>query len=84
MAGQLESDSLLLLHDALARMEQGFSSLPPREASPGDPAALRKVLLEVADRMRDNYPYFHPQYAGQMLKPPHAVARAYTEQPAAG
>jgi glutamate/tyrosine decarboxylase-like PLP-dependent enzyme len=25
--------------------------------------------------MRDNYPYFHPQYAGQMLKPPHAVAR---------
>jgi tyrosine decarboxylase / aspartate 1-decarboxylase len=75
MAGQLDSDSLLLLHDALARMEQGFSSLPPREASPGDPAALRKVLLEVADRMRDNYPYFHPQYAGQMLKPPHAVAR---------
>ena len=75
MAGQLESDSLLLLHDALARMEQGFSSLPPHEASPGDPAALRKVLLEVADRMRDNYPYFHPQYAGQMLKPPHAVAR---------
>ena len=75
MAGQLESDSLLLLHDALARMEQGFSSLPPHDASPGDPAALRKVLLEVADRMRDNYPYFHPQYAGQMLKPPHAVAR---------
>ncbi len=75
MAGQLESDSLLLLHDALARMEQGFSSLPPHDASPGDAAALRKVLLEVADRMRDNYPYFHPQYAGQMLKPPHAVAR---------
>ena len=26
--------------------------------------------------MRDNYPYFHPLYAGQMLKPPHPVARA--------
>ena len=25
--------------------------------------------------MRDNYPYFHPLYAGQMLKPPHPVAR---------
>ena len=25
--------------------------------------------------MQDNYPYFHPQYAGQMLKPPHAIAR---------
>ncbi|MBV8630627.1 MAG: aspartate aminotransferase family protein [Silvibacterium sp.] len=26
--------------------------------------------------MGDNYPYFHPLYAGQMLKPPHPVARA--------
>jgi glutamate/tyrosine decarboxylase-like PLP-dependent enzyme len=25
--------------------------------------------------MQDNYPYHHPLYAGQMLKPPHAVAR---------
>jgi len=23
----------------------------------------------------DNYPYFHPLYAGQMLKPPHPLAR---------
>ncbi len=26
--------------------------------------------------MGDNYPYFHPLYAGQMLKPPHPLARA--------
>ena len=26
--------------------------------------------------MGDNFPYFHPLYAGQMLKPPHPVARA--------
>ncbi len=26
--------------------------------------------------MQDNYPYFHPLYAGQMLKPPHPIARA--------
>jgi glutamate/tyrosine decarboxylase-like PLP-dependent enzyme len=25
--------------------------------------------------MQDNYPYHHPNYAGQMLKPPHAIAR---------
>jgi len=36
---------------------------------------MRRVLLEVAERMQDNYPYFHSQYAGQMLKPPHAIAR---------
>jgi glutamate/tyrosine decarboxylase-like PLP-dependent enzyme len=32
------------------------------------------VLLQVAERLQDNYPYFHPLYAGQMLKPPHHVA----------
>jgi glutamate/tyrosine decarboxylase-like PLP-dependent enzyme len=75
MAGRLDTDSLLLLHDALARLEEGFASLPPLDTSMANPAALREVLNEVADRLRDNYPYFHPQYAGQMLKPPHAVAR---------
>ena len=75
MAGRLDSDSLLLLHDALLRLEAGFTHLPPLDTAAGDPAALRQVLNEVAERMHDNYPYFHPQYAGQMLKPPHAVAR---------
>jgi len=31
--------------------------------------------MATADRLQDNYPYFHPLYAGQMLKPPHPVAR---------
>ena len=34
------------------------------------------VIAELGDRLRDNYPYFHPSYAGQMLKPPHPVALA--------
>jgi tyrosine decarboxylase/aspartate 1-decarboxylase len=34
------------------------------------------VLRRVAERMGNNYPYFHPLYAGQMLKPPHPIARA--------
>ena len=37
---------------------------------------MAAVLRQVAERMADNYPYFHPLYAGQMLKPPHPVARA--------
>lgn len=67
-----------LLREALARMEEGFRDLPavPRPAGRGyNEAALREVLLEVATRMQDNYPYFHPDYAGQMLKPPHPIAR---------
>ena len=37
---------------------------------------MAAVLSQVAERMADNYPYFHPLYAGQMLKPPHPLARA--------
>jgi glutamate/tyrosine decarboxylase-like PLP-dependent enzyme len=33
------------------------------------------VLKATAERLQDNFPYFHPLYAGQMLKPPHPVAR---------
>jgi glutamate/tyrosine decarboxylase-like PLP-dependent enzyme len=76
-AFEFDKDSTALLREALERLEQGFSHLPavtPAGAS-HDPANLRRVLLEVAERMHDNYPYFHPQYAGQMLKPPHPIAR---------
>jgi glutamate/tyrosine decarboxylase-like PLP-dependent enzyme len=75
MAGRLDSDSLPLLQDALAALEQGFAELPDNPVTISDPEVLREVLLETAARLRDNYPYFHPHYAGQMLKPPHAVAR---------
>ena len=31
---------------------------------------------EFERRMGGNYPFFHPRFAGQMLKPPHPVAAA--------
>jgi glutamate/tyrosine decarboxylase-like PLP-dependent enzyme len=37
---------------------------------------MAAVLNDVALRLADNYPYHHPLYAGQMLKPPHPIARA--------
>lgn len=65
---------LELLRRALATLASGFEDLPP--VTPAfDAEAAGQVLERVAERMRDNYPYHHPQYAGQMLKPPHAVAR---------
>jgi tyrosine decarboxylase/aspartate 1-decarboxylase len=69
-----EHESLVLLSEALRCLEEGFGRLPdfaPRI----DPAALREALLAAAERMRDNYPYHHPLYVGQMLKPPHPAAR---------
>lgn len=70
----LEKDSLRLLGEALQRMEEGFTQLPAAGVA-ADEAAMAAVLAEVASRLQDNYPYFHPLYAGQMLKPPHPIAR---------
>ncbi|MEJ2129913.1 MAG: aminotransferase class I/II-fold pyridoxal phosphate-dependent enzyme [Woeseiaceae bacterium] len=65
---------LELLQKALATLAEGYQNLP--DFTPEfDTKAADAVLQAVARRMQDNYPYYHPQYAGQMLKPPHAVAR---------
>lgn len=70
----LERDGLKALEEALTILEQGFAAMPGFKA-PALDARGREVLLETARRMQDNYPYFHPLYAGQMLKPPHVMAR---------
>jgi glutamate/tyrosine decarboxylase-like PLP-dependent enzyme len=70
----INKNELRLLQDGLQKLAAGFADLP--EFTPEfDPVAIGEVIDEVALRMQDNYPYFHPQYAGQMLKPPHPVAR---------
>jgi tyrosine decarboxylase/aspartate 1-decarboxylase len=66
---------LLRLRDAQAALDAGFAHLPPSPTPAlGEDAAA--ILAEAAVRMHDNDPYFHPLYAGQMLKPPHPIARA--------
>jgi len=72
---QLEHDSLAILRAALERLDSGFSGLPDFAAAPTDARGMETILLEAAERMQDNFPYFHPLYAGQMLKPPHPIAR---------
>jgi glutamate/tyrosine decarboxylase-like PLP-dependent enzyme len=41
-----------------------------------DPERFAAAWDEFERRMGANYPFFHPRYAGQMLKPPHPVAAA--------
>jgi len=68
-----------LLRRATEALEAQFRALPPFEpalALAGETEAMAQVLDTVAQHLGDNYPYFHPLYAGQMLKPPHPVARA--------
>ena len=48
------------------------SAVDPALAIPA--GRVQEVLDELLDRLRDNYPFHHPGYAGQMIKPPHPVA----------
>ena len=66
---------LELLAGTQHTLDEGFAALPP-VAPESLPAAAQEVLTAAATRMQDNFPYAHPLYAGQMLKPPHVVARA--------
>ena len=64
-----------MLERATKALEAEFAFLPPHAAAVDQPA-MERVLDLTARRLADNYPYFHPLYAGQMLKPPHPIARA--------
>jgi tyrosine decarboxylase/aspartate 1-decarboxylase len=71
----MQDEFLKLLVESQRTLDEGFAHLPPNPApSLGRPAA--EILQKVATRLQDNYPYAHPLYAGQMLKPPHPIARA--------
>ncbi len=69
------SESASVLRAAVERLSEGFAHLPPTAARVPGGAGVARLLEDVADRLQDNYPYFHPLYAGQMLKPPHPAAR---------
>src|SRR6202012_2433361 len=71
-----EDIALRLLAGAMPKLEAAFCDLPAQAEPPLAIDAMTAVLNLVAERMADNYPYFHPLYAGQMLKPPHPLARA--------
>ena len=77
------TDLLLFRADGLPRarstrrgLARAGAHAPGAEARPG---AVRGRLGRVRRADGDNYPFHHPRYAGQMLKPPHPVAiAAYT------
>jgi glutamate/tyrosine decarboxylase-like PLP-dependent enzyme len=71
----LDRESLGVFSEVARKLDSGFARLPAFQDRSPEMARLAEVLAATAERLQDNYPYFHPLYAGQMLKPPHAVAR---------
>lgn len=71
-----QDHALQLLYEALPQLKQSFAHLPSFDERQTSAEAMRSILTQLTERLADNYPYFHPLYAGQMLKPPHPIARA--------
>ena len=71
-----ETETIEILKRVLDNLGNGFDL-------PGNPITniydyqkIEYILKETSEKLKNNYPYFHPLYAGQMLKPPHPIARA--------
>lgn len=65
------------LEEAVASNEawsSGFGRLREHPSLKVDDARFAAAFATFSERLKDNYPFFHPRYAGQMLKPPHPAA----------
>ncbi len=54
--------------------EARWGPFEPHQSLRIDHESLRSSYEDYVNRLTGNYPFFHPRYAGQMLKPPHPVA----------
>ncbi len=51
-----------------------FGAFDPHPSMRVDDARLEAAFARFTERLTDNYPFGHPRYVGQMLKPPHPAA----------
>lgn len=60
--------------DAIREYQARWSAFSSDASMNVDEDVLRSAFEEFITRLSDSYPFFHPSYIGQMLKPPHPVA----------
>jgi len=60
--------------DAIEKWHAKFGEFQRHESLWQSDAEVAKALDALTERLTENYPFFHPHYIGQMLKPPHEVA----------
>ena len=61
---------------AIENLKSSYADFPTHPSLQADQNRVNEVLKELTDRLENNFPYFHPSYAAQMLKSPHPVAIA--------
>ncbi len=70
----LDAEGLRALSEAVRTLELAFAKLPEFERATSGAEEISATLMATAERLQNTYPYHHPLYAGQMLKPPHPIA----------
>jgi glutamate/tyrosine decarboxylase-like PLP-dependent enzyme len=60
--------------DAIEDWQATFGPFEPDVSLRVSDEQFAAVFGEFTERLRENYPFFHPSYAGQMLKPAHPAA----------
>ncbi|WP_280265758.1 pyridoxal phosphate-dependent decarboxylase family protein [Nocardia wallacei] len=67
---------LLRAHEANIRWQAGFGPFAVHPSTMVDGERFETAFAEYTRRLGGSYPFFHPRYAGQMVKPPHPAAVA--------
>jgi|ERR1700694_1375850 len=60
--------------DGIRRWESAWRPFEQHPSLTLESNTARDAIDELVARLADNYPFFHPDYAGQMLRPPHPIA----------
>ncbi len=68
------SEWLPRVADAIRRWQDQFGPVEPHPSLAVADDDLDAAVGRLTDRLADTYPFFHPRYVGQMLKPPHPAA----------
>jgi len=64
-----------LLEQALRKLDSWRSQFGENASEDlANSGQIEDILNHLSERLEGNYPFHHPSYAGQMLKPPHPVA----------
>ncbi|MDZ7718395.1 MAG: aminotransferase class V-fold PLP-dependent enzyme [Balneolaceae bacterium] len=68
---------LPILQNALKKLDSwrsSYGSFSEEDSRADQLDKIQQIADQLASRLEGNYPFHHPGYAGQMLKPPHPVA----------
>lgn len=68
---------LPILQNALKKLDSwrsSYGSVSEDRSSKEHLEKIQNIADQLVEKLEGNYPFHHPSYAGQMLKPPHPIA----------